>query len=130
MGASEKISAYIFSLRLAGHKPGGRSSGKWQSLELGCKQHLNRCFDQDIFRISGVPPPWGIWRKNLLFHMTPHLLSFTFRITSPKGLNFNFFHKIIDQFSWSRNARRLHRDVCNLYGKYFSTQHRVRDQTP
>ena len=34
-------------------------------------------------------------------------------------------------FAWSRNARRLHRDyiACNLYGKNFSTQHRVRDQT-
>ena len=72
----------------------------------------------------------GNMEKNLLFHMTPHLLSFTFRIICYKGLNFKFFHKIIDQFSWSRNARRLHRDVCNLYGKYFSTQHRVRDQTP
>ena len=74
----------------------------------------------------------GNMEKKLRFHMTPHLLSITFRITTDyKGLNLEL-KKNLTFFAWSWNARRLHRDCIayNLYGNNFNTQHRVRDQTP
>ena len=97
---------------------------------------LDSSLSKIFLQFWGWAGPVGNMEKHLRFHMTPHLLSITFRITTDKGFNLELKKKndffFFFFFAWSRNARRLLRDciACNLYGKNFSTQHRVRDQTP
>ena len=63
--------------------------------------------------------------------LTPHLLSFTFRITRPKGLNSNFFHKIIDQFcmvAQSTQTTYMQGCVQSLWGAFQHTTSGARSE--
>ena len=86
-------------------------------LDLDSSLTLSKIFLQ----FWGWAGPVGNMEKNLRFHMTPHLLSITFRITSNISLNlWQLKHRPMQHecdAQWP-----MHRDVCNLYGKDFSTR--------
>ena len=48
---------------------------------------LDSSLSKIFLQFLGVAGPVGNMEKNLRFHMTPHLLSITFRITSNISLN-------------------------------------------
>ena len=106
----------IYSLRLELLIPQGVSSRKWEISELRWMETMFKSPFWSRYFLGLELTLLEHVVKNLLFHMTPHLLCIAFRITSDRGVNHNLVIKTtMTNFAWALNARRLHRDACNFY---------------